>query len=432
MMSQLHNYTLVAFVALAVISCSHLEGDIEDHRTPVTITPSETFNLLDHTIVLDTLLRVQGASYMMKDQIPTDIVNQGIDLHLEIVPIYAYGNNDYSGDYYAVNGYVVAHNGDLNVRKLSLRDNSYDYDWISPFMGNLGISAVLLDKDGNEVSKGDVLFQNTPEPSTTIGSTTYNKGMNISFNFGVTFGKKIDEGKWLTTLFPSLLPSFKWDNSSTQNLPDQTVEMNTDATTRAVRYTIKTNHYETLKSDAIPTHAKTDQKVEFSWMWFVPKGRLSSMDYCTDALSMRFCVSPEYFLNYRYEYIGGSSYFDELFGIAIDCITPVEQRTVTVELGGLNRTPIGTLDFANATTNYVTGIKLVSKATKEEKPISGNYAKLQHMSTNLCAGEYSLYYTIKNGNTLQVIGNYVIDGIVITEDSTFETSTLKGKIPSCE
>lgn len=426
-MRHLYSYILAAVAALAVIvACSKPEEGSGDRDIPPSITPLEPFNLMDHTIVLDTLLRVESASGLMKDELPVGPVKQGIDLHLEVIPVYAYGDSEYSGDYYAVSGYVVAHNGELNVARQTRRYSDYDYEWISPFMGNLGLEAALLDKDSNEVNKGDVRFQSTPEPSTTIGSMTYNKGFTMSFNFGITFGKRREETGWRLTLFPSLLPSFNWSNSSTQILPDQTVEMNTDGSTREVSYDIKTNKSATMNVDAIPSHARSDQKIEFSWIWFVPKGRLSSIDYCTDALQMRFRITPGYRYNYCYEKYTGSSYKMELFDIPLDCITPAEQRTATVELGGLNRFPVGTLDFANATSNYVTGIKLVSTATGEEKTISGTYSRLKHMSVNLCAGEYSLYYTIKNGDTLKVIGNYVIDGIIIDGCSTFETSTLKG------
>lgn len=221
-----------------------------------------------------------------------------------------------------------------------------------------------------------------------------------------------------------MLPKFNWTNSSTQNLPDQTVEMTTDGITRSVHYAIKTKQVDSMDPDDVPNHAKTDQKVEFSWIWFVPKGRLSSVDYGTDDLKLRFCITPEYVFSYNYEYYGGSSYNYNVYGVTLGCSTPVEKRTVTIDMGGLNRTPVGTLDFANATSNYVTGIKIVSKATGEELPVSGSYSRLKHMTMDLCEGEYSLYYTVKNGDTFKVIGNYVINGIVIGADSVFETSTL--------
>lgn len=421
-----HRFALASAAALAVIACSKPEEETPDNELPATVSPSVAFNLMDHTIFIDTLLRVESESYLIRGDAPVVSEEQGIDLHLEIVPIYAYGSNEYSGDYYAVNGYVVTHNGDLKVRKQSATYPDYRYSWITPYMNMLGMTAEILDKDGNTVSTGDVRFQTTPEPSTTVGSMTYNKGFTMSLNFNISFGAKKDDDGWVPSVFPSLLPKFNWSNSSTQNLPDQTVEMTTDGITRSVRYAIKTKQVETMNPDNVPNHAKTDQKVEFSWIWFVPKGRLSSIDYGTDAPKIRICITPEYIFSYHYEYYGGSSYEHDAYGVTLDCTTPAEKRTVTVEMGGLNRTPVGTLDFANATSNYVTGIKIVSKATGEELPVSGNYSRLKHMTMDLCEGEYSMYYTVKNGDTLKVIGNFVIDGIIIDGGSTIETSTLKG------
>ena len=38
-------------------------------------------------------------------------VTKAIDLHIEVLPIYVFGSEDYSGDYYGISGYCIMHNG---------------------------------------------------------------------------------------------------------------------------------------------------------------------------------------------------------------------------------------------------------------------------------------------------------------------------------
>ena len=428
MRSLLCNTIIAAAAAAMVISCSKPGDGSEEHGSILAPYGATPLNVMDYTRVVDTLLYVEPEQYSMEEGGQTGAQRQGVDLHMEIMPIYAYGCNEYSGDYYAIKGYVVAHNGDLNVTNESCRVTDYEMKWVSPFMGTLGFGCELLDKDGNTVSEGDVRFHTTPEPSTTIGSTTYTKGLTFSLGFSLTLGSRQDTtGVWHPTIFPMIVPNFNSSDTSTQNLPDQTVEMNTDGITRAVSYTIRTNHSDSFNVSDIPVHARSDQRVDFSWMWFVPKGKLSSMDYGLDGVKLRFVLSPTYRFNYKSEHITGSSYTHEYYDVDVACVTPVEDRSVTIDVTGLNRTPIGTLDFANATRNFVTEVRVVSDKTDEEMAIKGNYGQYKHLNTDLCEGEYSLYYTLKNGDTGKVIGNYVIDDIVISEGSLFETSTLKAR-----
>ncbi len=299
-------------------------------------------------------------------------------MHVEVLPIYAFGAQDgVSGDYYAVNGYVVAHNAKVFADDNILVHSPYNEQirrtgW---YMSQLSVGLQLLDKDGKAVDNQNVTFFVTPEPSTTIGSTTYKKGFSFSLAPSVTFGSIKKEGTedeeptWKKIRMGCVNFGFNWENSSTQDIPDQSVVMSTGPQDRSVSLSLLTNNVkDAIGKSAIPAIAYSDQRFDFSFVWHVDEGSYCAKKGGFGNMTMKMMVNPKYKSSYSGEFHytpDGSDVPPENKKDAsvkyYESYNKIQQElslSETVKLPGINRIPTGYLNMKNTTRNYLTKISL--------------------------------------------------------------------------
>ena len=360
-------------------------------------------------------------------------VTKAIDLHIEVLPIYVFGSEDYSGDYYGISGYCIMHNGSFykEVKEsFSSFVTMYAYYW---YMSRYNLEFQLLSSDGQKVSNENTLFFVTPEPSTTISSTTYKKGFSFSLSPKLTIGIRQDEDEtthelsWKKMLMGVIGFGFKWDDSYTQNLPDQSVELNT-GTTRDVSYTIITNNDENgFGTKYIPTVARTDQRVDFSFVWQLKSGNFCAKDNDLGNMKLQIGITPEY----------KSAAYSE--NHSSQSVGKVESRvkythpklSYTIDLPGMNRIPVGDVKIKNTTINTMTNILFYRSGEYGiNSPYfshNGAYNQNEEAEIMMREGKYDIVYELVEPDLLNPKGRFMITGVEVSANGTTETSTIKAE-----
>lgn len=404
-------------------ACEEYDVVGENHgQKEEQIFGAETINPVNYTMSYDCTLKAETKPFKMVEYTYAS-QQQSFDLHLEVIPLYiSRGDGSADGDYYAVKGYVVAHNAMLNLHREEFRDdNDILYTVITPYLAGITLKSRLLGRDGSEIQPGEVTFFNTPLPETTIGSTTYTTGLDITLNTPFNFGAQKTEEGWKPTIMGGAFPSWNWKDTHKKTISDITVEMNTDVDTREVEHKFVTNNWEKMEVDKLPNHLKTDQKEEFSWIWHVNKGCKSSKDYCLDNMKMAIRLQPQYFVN--------GTYFNhqynpmKWYGEEVGCATSESELTWVIELPSVYRYPVGELDMMNATSRYVKNLTITSSNNLDSKKISKALRSDAHYTDVLCEGKYRITYSLITGDG-DPIGDFAIDDVEIKANQTTEISTL--------
>ena len=359
-------------------------------------------------------------------------VTKAIDLHIEVLPIYVFGSEDYSGDYYGISGYCIMHNGSFykEVKKSFESSVMYAYYW---YMSRYNLEFQLLSSDGQKVSNENTLFFVTPEPSTTISSTTYKKGFSFILSPKLTLGVRQDEDEtthelsWKGMLMGVIGLGFKWEDSQTQNLPDQSVELNT-GTTRDVSYTIITNNDENGFGTAyIPMVARTDQRVDFSFVWQLKSGNFCAKDNDLGNMKLQIGITPVY---------KSAAYSKNTYS---QSVTTVESRVTythpklssIIDLPGMNRIPVGDVKIKNTTINTMTNILFYRSGEYGiNSPYfshNGAYNQDEEAEIMMREGKYDIVYELVERNLLTPIGRFMIPGVEVSANGTTETSTIKAE-----
>ena len=357
-------------------------------------------------------------------------VTKAIDLHIEVLPIYVFGSESYSGDYYGISGYCIMHNGSFykEVKKSFESSVLYAYYW---YMSRYNLEFQLLSSDGQNVSNENTLFFVTPEPSTTESSTTYKKGFSFSLSPKLTLGVRQDEDEtthelsWKGMLMGVIGLGFKWEDSQTQNLPDQSVELNT-GTTRDVSYTIITNNDENgFGTKYIPKVARTDQRVDFSFVWHLKSGNFCAKDNDLGNMKLQIGITPVY---------KSAAYSENHYSTSV---TKVESRvkythpklSSTIDLPGMNRIPVGDVKIKNTTRNTMTNILFYRSGEYGiNSPYfshNGAYNQNDEAEIMMREGKYDIVYELVEPNLLNPIGRFMIPGVEVSANGTTETSTIK-------
>lgn len=378
-------------------------------------------------------VRVWDSSYTSSTYDSTPIsVKKAIDLHIEVLPIYVFGSEDYSGDYYGISGYCIMHNGSFYKEVEESFGNSvtmYAYYW---YMSRYNLEFQLLSSDGQKVSTENTLFFVTPEPSTTESTTTYKKGFSFSLSPKLTIGTRQNEDKtthelsWKSILMGVIGLGFKWDDSSTQNLPDQSVELNTGMT-RDVSYTIITNNDENgFGTEYIPTVARTDQRVDFSFVWQLKSGNFCAKDNDFGNMKLQIGITPVY---------KSAAYSENNKSL----VGKVERRVTythptissTIDLPGMNRIPVGDVKIKNTTSNTMTNIFFYRSGEYGiNSPYffhNGAYNQNAEAEIMMREGKYDIVYELVEPNLLNPIGRFMIPGVEVSGNGTTETSTVKAE-----
>ena len=359
-------------------------------------------------------------------------VTKAIDLHIEVLPIYVFGSESYSGDYYAISGYCTMHNGSFYkvVEKSFGSSEVHAYYW---YMSRYNLEFQLLSSDGQKVSNENTSFFVTPEPSTTISSTTYKKGFSFCLSPKLTLGVRQDEDEtthelsWKGMLMGVIGLGFKWEDSQTQNLPDQSVELNT-GTTRDVSYTIITNNDENgFGTKYIPEVARTDQRVDFSFVWHLQSGNFCAKDNDLGNMKLQIGITPVY---------KSAAYSENHYS---QSVTKVESRVIythptissIIDLPGMNRIPVGDVKIKNTTINTMTNILFYRSGEYGiNSPYfshNGAYNQNEEAEIMMREGKYDIVYELVERNLLTPIGRFMIPGVEVSANGTTETSTIKAE-----
>ena len=378
-------------------------------------------------------VRVWDSPYTSSTYDSTPIyVTKAIDLHIEVLPIYVFGSEDYSGDYYGISGYCIMHNGSFYKEVEESFGNSvtmYAYYW---YMSRYNLEFQLLSSDGQKVSTENTLFFVTPEPSTTESTTTYKKGFSFSLSPKLTLGVRQDEDEtthelsWKGMLMGFIGLGFKWEDSQTQNLPNQSVELNTGMT-RDVSYKIITNNDENgFGTKYIPEVARTDQRVDFSFVWHLQSGNFCAKDNDLGNMKLQIGITPVY---------KSAAYSENNKSL----VGKVERRftythptiSSTIDLPGMNRIPVGDVKIKNTTINTMTNILFYRSGEYGiNSPYfahNGAYNKDEEAKIMMREGKYDIVYELVEPTLLNPIGRFMIPGVKVSANGTTETSTIKAE-----
>lgn len=379
--------------------------------------------------------------------IPQAACNGLIDLHMEVLPIYVFGAQAAaSGDYYAVKGYLVVHNAavfadDKITARNAAKDQLRRCGW---YMSDMHSVFQLLDDKGNTVNYNNVSFFVTPEPSTTIGSTTYNKGFTFTLPVMATIGgakyadpsKGETEPSWKRFVMGILCPTFEWEDSSTQNLPDQSVNMSTDPYSRAVSYSLLTNNLrKEMGASAIPGVARSDQRFDFSFVWHVHGGSYYAKDGDFGHMKLRVSLNPKWKTNIEGDvsYQSPGSEFPGMDHLSsYDDISTAVTAEQTFDLPAINRIPAGYFRMKNTSRRYLCNITLWREGEYGKEgcsaynTVKGSYDTNESFKSLTRAGRYDLVYELKDGDTGESHGKFIIRGFEVKENATADIATLDG------
>lgn len=417
---------VTSIVLLSIFSCTK---SLDDDRKPGnesdksnSLVFQESFDISIPRQVIDKR-KVDG--YTFEVYSPEVKASKAFDLYLEVFPLYAFGNNYASGDYYCVEGYMLSRNALLYAERAD-RDVKI-YGW---YPSEYNLEFELLSPEGASLNENEVGFLVHPEPSTTITSTTYKKGSSFTLELKLTFGcakkeKLSDALSWLNSIMGSISFGYKHENSSTQNIPDQTVLLKTDSKTQIVNYSfISNNDTGGYSTKDIPMVFRNDQYVHFSWVWHLKKGLYCANDNDFGNMKMKATIRPKYKTAYNGKIV-------DTHGRAIfKGRTEYQHETMTAmfDMPAMNRIPSGTVNLRYTTisnSDYLTGLKVYRSGeySSGKTPYYSDpktYIKNQIVSMELREGTYDVVFKVKRSSTES---SYILTGVKVNGDSVTETST---------
>ena len=181
-MNKAHSVLVVAFLCVVLAACKKNNtpakppvlsyGDVK----PEILESEKVKYDLGFGLSVPDMVLYNNPDALAKCTFPGLHVDNFIEVHVEVLPIYAFGSGNTSGDYYAVSGYMVAHNASAFRMGTALKDSGWiesdekkgagDYvNYAAWFMSKMKIDFQLLAEDGSPVSNEKVNFFVTPEPS---------------------------------------------------------------------------------------------------------------------------------------------------------------------------------------------------------------------------------------------------------------------------
>ena len=217
--------------------------------------------------------------------------------------------------------------------------------------------------------------------------------------------------------------------------------MSTDPYNRTVFYTQKTNNITTsVHEDCSPEIARSDERFDFSWVWHVAPGAYSAQDYGFGKMKMKVTVNPVLMGNIKACVTLTKKDKDDPQEIdyeqhPFDCNNlayEVHSEEQVLEIPAMNRIPIGNVEFKNTTRNYVTGIKIFRHGEKDVakmaySTVEGYYDTNESVAFMLREGNYDVVYNIRNGDTGDIIGTFMIENVNVSRDDVRKISTMNGR-----
>lgn len=337
-----------------------------------------------------------------------------IDLDIYVTPLYSYECNasDKSGDYYFINMTLLCRNGEMCgfYRKWHGAVVTHGYAFYSK---SIEWGASLVDKDGKELTTRMNFFK-TPQPTSTLNSSTYTTGFSATLNASAMLGFANEKPTGSITVGGS----WTWSHSNTRTVADQSIEQGTASVTKGVYYKYKCNNQRTENEmeDAIPAIGRTDQLCEAGWCWRVYG---TKDDDANEAFGLKFNLDPLYGYMYRHATWGTEGNVETLR------ITPID-NSIVFPIVPPDRTRHGVLEFKNVTSDYINAVKVYDASGKVVAKSDSAYGNDHIFRYQLPIGTYSVEYEISNGDTQGTKGRYRVKDIEISTAETASKTTLDG------
>ena len=394
-----------------------------------TLMVSKAFNIAIPEHVIAQIKKTGMGTFELYT--PEVNATAAVDLHLEVFPLYVFGDGRESGDYYCVEGYLLSHNNLIFAER-----SNQGVKLCGWYPSQYCLDFELLTPDGKELVADDADFFVEPEPSTTIGSWTYTKGNTFTLEPKLTFGSVRKDGlsgvlSWMNTLMGSISFGYKHDSSATQTLPDQSVQQSTELNTAKVHYAI-TSHNDTggYSTKDIPAVLTKDQRFDFSWVWHLKSGKYCAKDYDFGNMKMKATIKPIYKSAYKgtirnnqgRAVFEGWAFYDH------------EDLSLEFDMPAMNRIPVGDIELKVGTRNniYLTGMQVYRSGEYKvaKQPYYSErkgYGPNKIVKMQLRAGTYDLVFNLQNGSSGEIIHRMIIPNVEVKAGSRIEISTYEGK-----
>lgn len=387
----------------------------------------------NYTMVFDTTFAVSIPEMIVASKTehdpfhPVNLVAPAVDedaavqLHLEVFPMYAFGDGSESGDYYYVDGYIWSHNALIYSDRFNKGVGLYGW-----YPALYALDFQLLSSEGKPLDglNNELKFLSTPEPSSTKTDWNYHSQLTISLTTQLTIGMarpkvRRNRREWKVLFKGWLGGGFSWVNSTSQNLPDQTILMYYDSDDREVHYEFKTMNDETgFGNKYIPDVFKTDQIVKFNWIWHVKKGVDCAKDGDLREMKMKVAVRPTYKIAYRGDYVQLAPPVEQYFEGRTTYEYP--KHEFVMDMPAINRIPAGKIYLKNDTLNedwimtditvyregeYATGIPYDT--------VNGSFDMDETAEITMRYGTYDITLVQKDSGTGAVERRRIIKGVTI-------------------
>ena len=397
-----------------------------DPDNSLIINKSYDINIPEHVIDKHTITGM-GTFYLYTPEVSAP---GAFDLHLNVFPLYVFGTDEnISGDYYCVEGSITSHNA------LTYAERTYNQVWIYGwYPSQFDLEFQLLSPDGKQLGSNEVEFFTYPEPSTSIGSSTYTKGTTFTLGPKLTFGGARPEGvsgilAWVNTALGMISVGYSYDSSSKQHLPDQGISLKTDAQTQAVNYSFITfNDTGGYSTASIPLIFRSNQSISFSWVWHVKTGKYCAKDYDFGNMKMAVKIKPTYKAAYKGKIVNtyGRAVFE---GRAL---YEHPDLTANFDLPAMNRIPTGDIELKYidmVDNNYLTQLKVYRSGeySPDKKPYYSDtsiYKKNQIAKIPIRVGTYDIVYKIQDREYGTVISHSIIKNVKVTANNITEKTTF--------
>lgn len=316
-----------------------------------------------------------------------------VDVTYKVTPMHAFDDQLGHGDYYAVTTTVSFNSEKMYKGRFTKMHGGVHVRICGSFARELGIKSYISDKDGKAI--GIYPSEGTPKPSTTIGSSSYTRGM--SWNLGASVTGGISNGKLYLTA--SVNGGVSFNNSVTRNVSD--IDILLDQKDNVAYYTYKFNNLPEYQAGSIsisdpPAVSVHTATLEHSYIIYLPDVK----DYSKETHKINVVINK---LNYGASRFYSTSADFKDFTWGLDKM----QTSIDYKLGGLqiplpNRIPTGKLKITHneeSLGKYVYEV-IVNNIDKPEEVYEFNgssYAKGDSFESFLPVGKYNV--KLKVGNT---------------------------------
>jgi len=341
-----------------------------------------------------------------------------IEVNYDVYPMYVYDSNGKaSGDYYFVDGEVIAHNGNLFTTYQTW------HGWVRTFYHafyskDLKFSMKLQKcQNGNyyDYNSDELELEQQPLPSSTCGSGSYSSGFTFGLNASGNFGVAKKDNSWTLQGGVTVGASWSWNHSQTVSMSSINVATYTEYSNRQVTWNFSTANL--VEDDnvniAVPTPARSDERCHTSLCWHVKN------THDNDSVSqsrLQIYLDPTWGYMYRH-----ATWTCEGTTATTGALISQDKKVMNILIDRPCRKPMGSIQLQVTTENYVTN--LVCKNSKSTTKAKQVYTKNDNASLNIEPGSYTITYTTVDGDTGAKIADWEIANVYVCSGETLNFAT---------